>query len=101
MAAAWIGRASRKNTLLYKVRIQPKAQKQLLALPAAVQIEIAGAIDHLAENPRPTGCKKLKSTDFWRIRIGRYRVIYQIDGKELTIIVVKIGSRQEDSYRAF
>ncbi|MBC6419399.1 MAG: type II toxin-antitoxin system RelE/ParE family toxin [Prochloron sp. SP5CPC1] len=49
----------------------------------------------LAENPRPGDCKKLKgkNCDFYRIRVGKYRVIYSIKDEVLLIIVVRVGHR--------
>ena len=85
--------------MVYKVEIRPSARKQLLALPRPAQLEIVQAIDLLAENPRPSGCKKLRGTEFWRIRIGRFRVIYYIIDKQLRIIILKTSMRQEDTYR--
>ncbi len=93
------GRPSRKSTLAYKIEIRPGAQKQLQALPNPAQLGIVQAIDRLAETPRPSGCKKLKGTELWRIRIGRFRVIYAIFDKELRIVILKTSPRQEDTYR--
>jgi mRNA interferase RelE/StbE len=85
--------------LVYKIKILRPAQKQLMALPRPAQIEIVQAIDRLADKPRPSGCKKLKGTELWRIRIGRFRVIYYIIDKELQIVILKASARQEDTYR--
>jgi mRNA interferase RelE/StbE len=71
----------------------------MLSLPREAQIEIARAIDSLANTPRPTGCKKLKGTELWRFRTGLYRVIYQINDKTKLITIVKAAKRKEDTYR--
>lgn len=58
------------------------------------------AIDDLAETPRPPGTKKLAGmADRWRIRVGDYRIIYDIRDGMLTILVVKVGHRK-DVYRS-
>ena len=49
----------------------------------------------LAKNPRPPGCKKLIARDGWRIRVGKYRIIYEIDDKEKVITVLHIGLRRD------
>jgi mRNA interferase RelE/StbE len=85
--------------LVYRIEIVRAAQKQLLSLPRDVQIEIARAIDRLANTPRPAGCKKLGGTELRRLRLGRYRVVYLIDDKSNLVIVVKVAPRREDTYR--
>jgi mRNA interferase RelE/StbE len=95
------GRLSRKNSLAYKIEIRPGAQKQIQDLPRPAQLKIVDAIDRLTENPRPSGCKKLKGAEIWRIRIGRFRIIYSIIDKKLLIILLKVARRQEDTYKNF
>ena len=56
-------------------------------------------VGQLAENPRPTGCKKLKGhDDLWRIRIGSYRVIYFI-GDAIRLVRIEKVSDRKDAYR--
>jgi mRNA interferase RelE/StbE len=71
----------------------------MLSLPREAQIEVVRAIDSLASTQRPLGCKKLKGTELWRFRTGRYRVIYQINDKAKLITIVKAAKRKEDTYR--
>ena len=75
------------------------AQKQILALHGAAQLEIAQSIDSLVSDPRPAGCKKLRGTVLWRLRIGQYRVIYAIDDKARLATVLKVAIRREDTYQ--
>jgi mRNA interferase RelE/StbE len=50
---------------------------------------------NLAENPRPVGCEKLSVQEYYRIRLGNYRIIYSIEDDKLIIIVIKIGHRKD------
>ena len=78
--------------MTYAVTILRSAQKQLAKLDARTRSRISSAIHALADDPRPPGCKKLTGRPAWRIRVGTYRVIYEIQDKEL---VVTIGHRRE------
>lgn len=80
----------------YSIEFKKSAIKEIAALPRAVQIDIKAAIDKLVENPFPNGCLKLKGReDDYRIRIGDYRVIYQVKNNVLTIHIVKVGHRKD------
>ncbi len=85
--------------MVYKIEIVRAAQKQLLSFPRQAQIEISRTIDGLANTPRPSGCKKLRGTDLWRLRIGRYRVVYIIDDEAGLVTLVKVALRREDTYQ--
>jgi mRNA interferase RelE/StbE len=82
----------------YAISIQRRAQKELSHLPPGAFEQVREAIRALAHNPRPTGCQKLTVRAGWRIRIGDFRVIYEIDDKKETILVLHIGHRR-DIYR--
>jgi len=62
------------------------------------QTRIIEAIRDLSATPNPNGCKKLSGRTAWRIRIGSYRVIYEIQNEKLVILVINIGHRK-DVYR--
>jgi len=79
----------------YDVLILRRAQKELAALPKADYERVRDAVGELAENPRPTGCKKLVGREGWRIRSGDYRVIYEIDDAQSKITVLHIGHRRD------
>ena len=81
---------------MYQLLIKRAALKELEKLPHTAVGRISDAIDRLAEEPRPEGCKKLKGIeDTWRIRVGDYRIIYAIS-EEITIVeVLKIGHRKD------
>ncbi len=83
----------------YQIDFRPSALKAYNNLPHLERRRIERAIDALANQPRPTGAKKLVAElNLWRIRVGSYRVIYQIEDDRLLILVVKIGHRK-DVYR--
>jgi mRNA interferase RelE/StbE len=79
----------------YSVSILRSARKTLGSFPTTVQDRIITAIRHLAINPRPSGVKKLSGRDAWRIRVGDYRIIYEISHADLVVLVVDIGHRKE------
>ena len=79
----------------YRIDFLPRARHELAKLPNLAGERIAGAIDALIDNPRPPGCKKLVGLYAWRIRIGDYRVLYQIRDERLLVLVVRIGHRRE------
>ena len=81
--------------MTYTVSILRSAQKSLAAISGDTQDRIITAIHRLASDPRPPGAKKLIGRDGWRIRVGDYRIIYDIGDKELTILIVDIGHRRE------
>jgi len=82
----------------YGLFIHRSAQKALAAMPKDDFPLVMNAIRALPNDPRPHGCKKLVDRDAWRIRVGSYRVIYEIDDARLTVTVVKVGHRR-DIYR--
>jgi mRNA interferase RelE/StbE len=84
--------------LIYQIFIEKSAQKKLSAIPEPFQDKIITEITLLAENPRSFGCKKLTGRNAWRIRIGKYRVIYEINDKDKSVLVVTLGHRK-DVYR--
>lgn len=84
----------------FRVEFVPSAAKELSRVPRRDQVRIAAKIDALAASPRPSGSKKLVgSSDRWRIRVGNYRIIYDIHDKALRVLVIRIGHRR-DVYRA-
>jgi len=82
----------------YAVFILRRAQKELDGLPAEAYDWTKEAIWNLRQEPRPTGCQKLTGREGWRIRVGDYRVIYEIDDVQRTVTVLHVGHRR-DVYR--
>jgi mRNA interferase RelE/StbE len=79
----------------YRVEINKKAQKSLDKLSDFIVTPILTAITDLSDDPRPQGCKKLKGRKGYRIRVGDYRVIYEIFDNVLLIEVVDLGHRKD------
>lgn len=81
--------------MTYSIEILRSAQKELNKINRQDQDRIISSIESLANTPRPDGCTKLSGRPAWRIRIGSYRVIYEIQDEKLIVFVVKIGHRRE------
>lgn len=79
----------------YTILVERYAQKQIMKLDKKRIPAIKAAIADLANNPRPYGYKKLKGEEAYRIRIGDYRVIYEIDDDVIVVTVVSAGHRKD------
>lgn len=82
----------------YQLEITRRAQRALARLQHRDLDRIREAIAGLADEPRPAGCKKLTGREAWRIRVGRYRVIYEVEDTARVVTVVEVGHRR-DVYR--
>jgi mRNA interferase RelE/StbE len=84
----------------YRLLIKPSAAKEIEAVDQKKDRQrIVAGIRLLADDPRPPGCEKLAGEDDrYRIRVGRYRVIYSVGDEELVVVVVRVGHRK-DVYR--
>jgi mRNA interferase RelE/StbE len=83
----------------YEVEISRTAERQLRQLPAQDQLRVARAMVALGRGPSPRGVRKLTGyDDVYRLRVGRYRVLYSVEERRLVIIILKIGHRK-DVYR--
>jgi len=82
--------------MAWQILFKPRPRRDLAKLPRAIAERIARAIDALSIQPRPPGCVKMEGPDgFWRIRVGDYRIIYQIHDDHLIVLVVRIGHRRD------
>ena len=80
----------------YRVEIARRAVKALSALPRREQQRVRAAIDLLAEDPRPPGCSKLSGeADAYRVRVGAYRIVYEVLDDCLLVHVVRVGHRRD------
>lgn len=85
--------------MTYRVEIARRAVKTLAGLPRREQQRIRAAIDLLAENPRPPGCVALAGgLGGYRVRVGDYRIVYEVHDDRLVVQVVRVGHRR-DVYR--
>ena len=79
----------------YRIGILRRAQKEMAQLPKQEYERITEAIKNLSQEPRPAGCKKLSGREGWRIRVGDYRVIYEIDDPQHSMTILHIGHRRD------
>ena len=85
--------------MIRRVEITRRAEKQLRKLERADQVRILRAVQDLAREPRPSGCRKLQGyDDVFRIRVGKFRILYSIDGMRIIVTVLKVA-RRKDVYR--
>ena len=82
----------------FRVFFKSSVEKDFSAIPKKDVKRILDRIKTLEENPRPPGCEKLTGQEKYRLRQGRYRIVYSIQDNEFTIWVVKVG-RRKDIYR--
>jgi len=83
---------------VYSVQISRSAERQIEALPRRDRRAVIATIQGLAFEPRPHGCRRMKASNSWRVRVGRYRVIYDIDDLSVVVLILKVGHRK-DVYR--
>lgn len=83
---------------LYSVVLTESARKSLKAIHTTDQKRLYGAIELLRANPRPPAAKKLRNRDGFRVRVGDYRIVYEVSDTEILIVVFLIGHRR-DVYR--
>lgn len=83
----------------YRIEIKPSASKELEKLPRQMVARIVAGIKDLADNPYPQGVKKLAGFDHtYRVRVGDYRVLYDIYENRLVIEIIRVAHRK-DVYR--
>jgi len=82
----------------YKIQVKKSAEKELGQIPKKDLVKILDKIQGLADNPHPVGSIKLTNDEKYRVRVGNYRVLYQVEDNILTVVVVKVGHRK-DIYR--
>ena len=80
----------------YAIDTKPSARRELENLSDSLIARLVPKIEGLAANPRPSGCRKLRGyKDLWRIRVGRYRVVYIIDDDRKVVSVTRIAHRRD------
>ena len=84
----------------YRVDLAPAAQRDLRRLPREIQGRLAAPIQSLAAIPRPAGVRKIRGSEqTWRIRVGPYRVVYDILDDQSLVVVLRVARRNESTYR--
>lgn len=85
--------------MAYTIQFKPMALRKLEKLPRDIQKKLAAKIDTLRDDPFPSGGKKMAAVaDAWRVRVGDYRIVYQVHQKVLLVLVLAVGNRK-DVYR--
>lgn len=84
--------------MAHKILFSPAAARDLERLSPSMQRRVDKAVGKLANNPRPRGSKKLEGHDHYRLRVGDYRILYDIDDGVLTVLIIRIRHRK-DVYR--
>ena len=79
----------------FKIEFKPSVKRDLKAIPRHDALTILDAISNLSDNPFPSQSKRLTGREGWRLRVGRYRVIYTVSAGEITLFVVKIAHRKK------
>jgi len=80
---------------VYEVFLEKRAEREIKKLPAELFYRFIPKLKSLSENPKPPGCRKITGTkNDWRIRIGDYRIIYEIDEHEKAVKVMRIRHRR-------
>ena len=84
---------------MYEVFLEHRAEKDISKIDDALHRRIIKDIAVLKNDPRPAGCRKITGTqNAWRIRVGDYRIIYEIDERGKTVFVMRVRHRRE-AYR--
>lgn len=82
--------------MTYRIEFTRRAARDLERLDRRARLRIVEAVAGLGIDPRPAGVKKLKGADnAWRIRVGDYRVIYEIHDNSVLIVVFRVGHRRD------
>lgn len=84
----------------YRVELTPGAQRDLRRLPRQAQARLAAPIQGLSDNPRPLGVRKVRGEErTWRIRVGPYRIVYDVYDDQQLVVILKADRRRESTYR--
>ncbi len=79
----------------YRVLVTAGAERELRNLPERERRRVTAGMLALADNPRPPGCQKLSGMEGYRLRVGRYRILYVVDDAPRTVTIYEIGHRRE------
>jgi mRNA interferase RelE/StbE len=79
----------------YRLLIKPSAAQELEGLPMKDRRRVVARMQRLSDQPRPPGCEKLTGDDLFRVRQGKYRILYEVQDHDFTVIIFKIGHRRD------
>lgn len=79
----------------YRIFFKSSVWKDFKSIPDKDFTKVLACIESLSDNPRPSGCKQLSGREKYRLRYGRYRILYTIQDNEITIWIVKIRHRKK------
>lgn len=80
----------------YTVSLSLRAKRETRRLDRQILARIAKAIDSLVKNPRPPGCLKIiNKENLWRMRVGDWRIGYEIDDEKRVVTIITVGHRRE------
>ena len=82
----------------YRIEFARSVRRDLRKINKRDVLRILKAIEKLEVDPRPPNCKKLTRSELYRIRVGRYRVVYEVFDETVVVMISKIGDRK-DVYR--
>jgi mRNA interferase RelE/StbE len=81
---------------VYELLIEAGAEREIRKLPRDVAERVVVALKALASSPRPPGCRRIAGAKAcWRIRVGDYRAIYEIDDRQRAVRILKVGHRRD------
>jgi mRNA interferase RelE/StbE len=81
---------------MYRVLLERAAEKDLKSLSSKLHNQVIATLQRLAKNPGPSGCRKLTGADNdWRVRVGDYRIVYEIDDTDQNVRVNRVRHRRE------
>jgi mRNA interferase RelE/StbE len=84
--------------LSYSLSILPRAVKELKRLPPDIRNRVLHSVQSLTGDPRPPQCRKLSGREGFRIRVGDYRVLYDVDDSDRSVIILHVAHRS-NAYR--
>lgn len=89
---------------MYRLEVSPSADRDLGKLKGRIRkqdfVRLRVAIRSLADEPRPQGVRKIKGTErAYRIRVGSYRVVYEVYNEDNLVLIIQVARRSETTYR--
>ena len=84
--------------MIYKIEFSKSAHKELRKLPKAVSYRLTKAIYRLSDNPRRGQVRPMVGSKSWRLRVGSYRVIYDVYDDKVVVLILKVSHRRQ-AYR--